>query len=119
MAGLIVVVEDEADIRDLICVLLREEGYVVLCLSSPGLLAGLSPDAHPVLFLLDLMLPMITGIEVARRLRHDAYQDTAMIAMSASPALLADAQTSGLFNGTLAKPFDLGTLLDVAERYAA
>lgn len=76
-------------------------------------------SAHPDVFLLDLMLPGMSGIDLARRLRDLGYLREPMIAMSASPRMLNAANRSGLFQETLAKPFDLSTLLDTVERYAS
>lgn len=119
MAGIIVVVDDESEILELVSVLLREEGYEVLSLGDPGLVADLTADVHPCLYLLDLMLPTMSGIELARQLRGDGHAEIHMIAMSASGGLLSSARTTGLFDGTLSKPFELLDLLDMVERYAA
>jgi CheY-like chemotaxis protein len=74
---------------------------------------------EPYLFLVDLMLPGIDGIELASRLRAGHFRDTPIIAMSASAAMLAAARRSTLFQETLAKPFDLSTMLGYVERYVA
>ena len=119
MARTVVVVDDAREILDLVCSLLREEGYAVEALGSPRVVPVYSADERSVVFLLDLMLPMMTGIELARRLRAGGCMACPMIAMSASPQLLSDARASGLFQETLDKPFDIDNLLRIVERYAA
>lgn len=115
----IVIVDDEVELLDLLKDILEEEGHQVVAISDPAQVTSMAAGSHPYLFLLDLMLPGTDGIELASGLRAGAFRDTPIIAMSASAAMLSAAQSSELFQGTLAKPFDLSTLLVVVERYAA
>ena len=113
---LIVVVDDEPDVRDLICHLLEDEGYGVLCLSHPVPATRLRErQERPSLFLLDIMLPDMNGIALAGRLADDGFADIPKIAMSASPRMLQVAEESRLFDTFLSKPFDIGVLLDRVE----
>jgi CheY-like chemotaxis protein len=73
----------------------------------------------PALFLVDVMLPGMSGIELAEQLRAGGFARTPMIAMSASPGMLRAAAESRLFQEILPKPFDLTTLLDCVGRFAA
>jgi two-component system phosphate regulon response regulator PhoB len=67
----IVVIEDEADILEVLQYNLTREGYRVA--TSRDGEAGLQcvRDENPDLVLLDLMLPGIDGIEICRRLKAD------------------------------------------------
>ena len=68
----ITIIEDEEDIRHLVCYNLEKEGYAVSSYESGEQgLSGIRSDP-PDLVLLDLMLPGIDGMEVCRRLKHDA-----------------------------------------------
>lgn len=114
----VVVVDDEHEVLDLICSVLEDEGYAVICLRHPVLtedLKGREPEPH--LFMLDIMLPTMSGIDLAQRLRRDGFAETPIIAMSASPAMLDRAQESDLFHDYLGKPFDLDTLLRTVEQH--
>lgn len=119
VAMLILVVEDERDIRDMLCELFEEEGYRVTCVNHWAHMMPINEAYRPDLLFVDLMLPGVSGIEVARRLREDGLPDTPMVAMSASPDMLRSAAHSKLFQETLPKPFDIERLLTYAERYAA
>ena len=67
----ILVVDDEEDILELVRHHLKREGYEVLCADS-GEKALMSTRNNPVdLIMLDLMLPGIDGLEVARKLKND------------------------------------------------
>lgn len=115
----IFVVEDEQSILELLCDTLQLEGYRVVGFAYPPSPQTLESQEEPELILVDLMLPGINGIELARRLRADGFPSTPMVAMSASNGMLKAASEAHIFEDTLPKPFDLSTLLDTVERYAA
>lgn len=71
----ILVVEDEADIQELIRYVLDKEGFPVRVASDGAAALREVRAAPPGLVLLDLMLPGLDGLEVCRRLR--AQPDTA------------------------------------------
>lgn len=77
----VLVIEDEADIRDVVVYNLRREGYRVFASASgtEGLerLREVSPD----IVLLDLMLPDLDGIEVCQRIRRDPKRKRTPIIM--------------------------------------
>ncbi len=77
MGSRILVVEDEADLAELLSFNLRQAGHTVLTVHSGG--AGLAEvrQKRPDLVVLDLMLPDISGLEVCRRLRRE--KETAWI----------------------------------------
>ncbi|HEX6506926.1 MAG TPA: response regulator [Chloroflexota bacterium] len=114
----IVVVDDEPELLDLLRDILEDEGHEVVAVSDPGDVKAMQFDGGPDLFLLDLMLPGMDGIELASQLRLAGFDRTPIIAMSASAAMLTAARNSHLFQETLAKPFDLSTLLAFVERYS-
>lgn len=115
----IVVVEDEQDVLRLLCDVLESDGFEVIGLGRPDQVQWMEPHPNPDMFLLDLMLPGMSGIDLARRLRECGYSQQPIIAMSASPRMLTAASRSGLFQETISKPFDLSILLDAVERYAS
>ncbi len=71
MTSRVLIVEDEADIRDLLAFHLEREGYQV-SKSRTGADALRQVKASPPdLILLDIMLPELDGLEVCRRLRRE------------------------------------------------
>ena len=71
----ILVVDAEANLRDLLRAYLEREGYEVhTAADGPGALES-ARNLNPDLVVLDLMLPGLDGIEVCRRLRlfSEAY----------------------------------------------
>lgn len=72
MAGRsILVVDDEAPIREMIAVALEMAGYECLEAGTAQQAHALVVDRKPDLILLDWMLPGTSGIELARRLKRD------------------------------------------------
>lgn len=109
----IVVVDDGPVLLRLLQDVLQNEGYRVLSFARPDSLMDLQHTTERVdLFLIDIRLPGMTGIELAARLTNAGFETAPKIAMSASPHLLQAAQASGLFHATLEKPFDRKDLFD-------
>jgi DNA-binding response OmpR family regulator len=71
MGALVVLAEDDAAIRDLVRDRLRQEGFGVRAVSD-GMSALRASRERADLLLLDLGLPGIDGLEVARTLRREA-----------------------------------------------
>ena len=71
MAATILVVEDEPAIQELIAYNLKQAGHVPLRADNAEQALHLVANALPDLVLLDWMLPGLSGIEFARRLRAD------------------------------------------------
>ena len=69
MTVTVLVVEDEAKIRELLRSYLEREGYQVLSTESGAEAIGLASSAGPDLIILDLRLPDVPGEEVAREVR--------------------------------------------------
>lgn len=80
----ILVVDDEAAIRDMISTVLNMTGYRVLTAADTQEAHLLIVDEAPDLILLDWMLPGTSGIEFARRLKRDNLtQDIPIILLTA------------------------------------
>jgi DNA-binding response OmpR family regulator len=77
----ILVIEDEANIVQLIRLYLEQAGYTVI--SANDGIAGLELHAReqPDLVILDLMLPLLDGMQVCRRIR--AWADTPILMLTA------------------------------------
>ncbi len=71
MSELILVVDDEADIRDLLVFNLKREGYDTLEASDGAAALELARSRRPSLILLDVMLPRLDGLAVCRELGKD------------------------------------------------
>lgn len=106
----ILVVEDEENIRFSLSSGLAREGYRVLEAADGETGLALAREGDPDLVLLDLMLPDISGLDVARLIRRDKSVPIIMVTAR-------DAETDiigGLEMGAddyVTKPFSMGVLL--------
>ena len=66
----ILVVDDEEDILELVCFNLKKEGYSVIPADSGEKALELARKEQPDLLVLDLMLPGMDGLEVAKFLKN-------------------------------------------------
>jgi DNA-binding response OmpR family regulator/DNA-binding CsgD family transcriptional regulator len=114
---LVLVVDDEADIRDLVRLNLELEGHdVEVAADGAAALAAIAEGLRPDLVLLDLMMPKVDGWEVLRQLKADADPD-----VTSTPIVLLTAKTGELdrirggIEGALrylTKPFNVAVLLE-------
>jgi two-component system response regulator MprA len=113
MAQRVLIVDDEDSIVDYLRLGLQYEGFDVRTASN-GLKALASAQAdRPDLIILDVMLPMVDGLEVCRRLRGQFRTGQIPILMLTVKDAVAD-RVEGLNAGAddyLTKPFDYSELL--------
>lgn len=113
----VVVVDDEPELCGFVKELLEFEGYQVVGVSHPDEVKETIGEAQPALFLIDIMLPSMSGIELAEQLRKSGYDDVPMIGMSASKLMSHMAAESGVFDDAMNKPFEIDDLLARVQRH--
>jgi CheY-like chemotaxis protein len=114
----VLVVEDDADIRDAMVGILESEGYTVSAAShGADALAQLQAGNRPCLILLDLMMPVMDGWTFCREKAKDpAYASIPIVVVSAITR--QDPRNAGLKPvDHLFKPVDVGKLLATVGRY--
>jgi DNA-binding response OmpR family regulator len=73
--GSVLVVDDEPTIADVVARYLERAGYETRVARDGAAALALAAARRPDLVVLDLMLPGVDGLEVMRRLRHQAERD--------------------------------------------
>ena len=111
--GLVLVIEDEMDIRNLIAINLRKKGFAVITAETgeEGLL--LAKQNNPLVITLDLMLPGIDGLEVCRQIREEVDTQNLYIIMVTALGEVED-RIAGLQVGAddyVPKPFRVEELV--------
>jgi len=81
MTAKVLVVEDEANLRDAIAYNLELEGYQVLTASDGVEGLAKARNQMPDLIVLDIMLPLISGLDVCRSIRKES--DVSVIMLTA------------------------------------
>ena len=110
MARAIAVVEDDESIREMLRYYFQSVGYAVRAYESgEALFAGEAEESLPALYILDIMLPGMDGLEILRRLREG--RDTADVPVIMLTARTAEMdRVAGLENGAddyVVKPFGI------------
>ena len=108
--AVVLVVDDDTAIRELMVAAFEEGGYHVLQAADGAQALHLVSQAKPAVVVLDIQMPGIDGLEVARRLKADpATAAIPLVAVSAH-AREAEVLASGCC-AFVAKPFDLAVLV--------
>ena len=104
----VLIVEDDASVRDVCADVLTDEGYVVHA-AADGMSGLAQLDCSPDVIVLDLVMPRMDGWEFLRRLRavagHEQTPVLLLTGTASSGAALAGAQA------VLRKPFVVEALL--------
>lgn len=112
----IMVVDDDPDIRETLCLLLEAEGHVVVC-SANGeeALEQLRQGVRPCLILLDLMMPVMDGFQFRTEQQSDAaLAPIPVVAITAAgPAVARRIDAAEV----LLKPFGLDDVRDAIDRH--
>ncbi len=109
----VLVVDDDAILRELLTALLGIEGYEVQTVESgEAALDALASGAEADIILVDLHMPGMQGAELAERLNNARAWDTLLIAMSGSNLKPEDAVFFGAF---LKKPFEVEDFVEAVE----
>lgn len=109
----ILVVDDEPDIVELISYNLEQQGHCVISASNGADALELAKSRQPDLIVLDVMMPQITGIEVAKRLRSQTETSSVPIIMLTARSEEVD-ELAGLRAGVddyITKPFSMQVLI--------
>ncbi|MBG0818586.1 response regulator transcription factor [Planomonospora sp. ID82291] len=95
--AIILIAEDDADIRDLVVFKLEQSGHTVIPVGDGRSALRMAHEKDPDIVLLDVMMPGMSGIDVCRELRRDARTAELPIIL-----LTARAQESDVENGLTA-----------------
>ena len=117
-AKTILIIEDDADIRDALIGILGDEGYAATGVAN-GLegLQYLRAKEAPALILLDLMMPVMNGWQFRAEQRGDpALASIPVVVISADGNVRTKASTIEAA-GFLKKPIELEVLLRVVQQH--
>jgi CheY-like chemotaxis protein len=118
-AGPVLMVEDDPDIGQALAELLEDEGYdCILADNGIDALEILSRQT-PSLLLVDLLMPVMNGVELIARVRRDArWSDIPIVVMTAAGENIFGRELESLNVSVLTKPVDLARLAEVLARHS-
>jgi len=119
MTRYVLIVDDEFGLADVTADLLTEEGYdVALAINGKLGLDSLAIRRADIV-LTDIMMPVMDGPELLRRIRADPRLSTIpVILMTALPEAIPDGDAA-LHDAVLIKPFNRNELLETMQRLLA
>jgi len=120
----VLIIDDDNSIRAVERSALEEAGYSVLeARDGAEALRALHAAEHPLVALVDLMMPGVSGFELLQSVaseralaRRHAY---VVVTANATSLPVVQALRSSFVLEGIAKPFDLDTLLDAVDHAAA
>ena len=117
--GMVMVVDDSDDLRELICILLRGKGYRVVEAVNGEEAVELAPRTQPGLILMDLSMPVMDGYEATRRIK--ALPGCGGIPVVAVSAFCdSRSEHKALEAGCVecvSKPIDFGKIVNLVSRH--
>ncbi len=111
------VVDDEEVIRRLVRTVLEADDFEVVEAADGYAALDLAASEQPAVVVLDVMMPDLDGVEVCRRLDHDALK-VVMLTARDDPELEKRCRDAGA-SAFLTKPFSSIELLDLIEELTA
>jgi two-component system, chemotaxis family, chemotaxis protein CheY len=116
----VMVVDDDDDIRTLVCLVLESEGYQAIP-ARDGLeaLEVLDGPQLPSLILLDIMMPRMDGEELVRALRASPQLRTIPVVIMSGHNNAREKSRTSCVRGCLVKPVDVDILLRAVQEFSA
>ena len=107
----VLVVDDEEDVREIVGEILADAGYDVRLAADGRQGLALAVDApRPAAMVLDLVMPVMTGNELFKHLKHDVRTKDIPVVI-----ITSDASRAPKGVPVLQKPIGLGVLLRAVE----
>ena len=117
----ILIIDDHPINRKLLHQVLAPHGYNLRAASDAEQALAILADFRPRLILMDLQLPHMSGLELARKLRADPIHGEVLLVAVTAYAMKGDeerARAAGC-DGYITKPIDTRTLPAVVAGYLA
>lgn len=115
----ILIVDDDADIRELLTHVMTAEGYAVECAINGKEGLQKIKEWLPDLVLLDIMMPLLDGYHVAKEIKQDnSFKQKPKVVFITSRDTIKESKLmeySGA-DGALAKPFDLNEVKNLVAQ---
>lgn len=117
----ILIVDDEADVVEVVKMLLELEGYTVLEAFNGKEALEIVEHEELDLIILDIMMPEIDGVEVCRRLRTNDKLDEVPIIMFSAKLSAVDKKDSfdAGADGFITKPFNARSFIAAIQTFIA
>ena len=109
----ILIAEDQIDNREILARRLERKGHEIFLAENGAEAVELAPRVMPDLVLMDVSMPIMSGVEATRRLKHDAMTanlPVIVLTAHALPSVRTECEAAGC-DGFATKPLDFPALL--------
>ena len=116
MPASVLVVEDDADAREMLLLVLADQGFIVTGAEDGRAALKLTESMRPGLIITDLQMPNLNGIGLIKALRkRPEMKDVPILIFSACPdGPLSDAMRAGA-NAAASKPLRLDSFIKLIK----
>lgn len=119
MSPTILLVEDEHTNQEVALLILRHQGWDTAVAQDGAEAVQLAATLQPKLILMDLLMPVMDGLQATRQLKGDprtAHIPVVAVTAKASEADRQEAEAAGC-SGFLTKPYRNRTLVEVVRQH--
>src|SRR5258708_9338885 len=113
----VLVIDDNNAIREVIKVVLEENGYVVASISENEPTIAFVENYKPHIILLDIFMPGINGQDIARQLKAKKTTKHIPIIITSAHSDISSVVAAIGVDSYLEKPFDIDNLVKIVEKY--
>jgi CheY-like chemotaxis protein len=115
----ILLVDDDADLRELYMRYLDDAGYCVAVARNGAEAVDVAAMVHPHAIVMDIAMPWMDGCEATRRIKStDATRAIPIVGLTATPLDEIDDLADSGFARVLAKPCAAAALAEILEEVA-
>lgn len=114
----ILILDDDRDLTKMMKRYLEHEGWSVLVVNEPMAAIEMCLESRPCLLLVDLMMPNVDGEEFVKAIRKVLFEAVPPIALVSAAFSRPEVQKRLGLPASLAKPFSMDDLKDLALRFA-
>ena len=115
-APLVLIVDDDQDLRDLLREILIDAGYRTVTAANGCIGIATFRSAEPDLVLLDVAMPVMDGLAFLRLRNDEACRPAVPVVVMSAENRELEARRLGA-QQFVAKPFDLDDIIEVVERW--
>lgn len=120
MPKTVMIVEDYADVREMMKLLVQWFGYEVIEAADGFEAVEKSARFHPDLILMDLALPVMDGAAAMRNIRKlDGFDKVSIVALTGFGNTSLEKAVGAGFDGVMIKPLNFETIEPLLNYYLA
>ena len=114
----VLIVEDVADVRAMMKILVEWQGYQVITADDGYEAIEMVRDYHPDLILMDLMMPVLDGVVATEIIRNlEENNEIPIIALTAYHDIYQKKAIKAGFDAVITKPLNLDKLKPLLRHY--